>query len=173
MRRMLWAGLLALPVMLATAEPVQAQGCSSCPGGGGGGGPVYGWFGSPTRGPFGCNGFCLGLFGTWLQDGPLVNYGPYEGYYPFEPYGPWTSDLRYTGPTTRRLAEPPPSGGIFDGGVFDGRAAGRLRGALQQRPALGQYALATFRNVIRRVQPCSSGDCGASSGCSSPGGCGG
>jgi hypothetical protein len=159
MRRMLWAGLLALPVMLATGGSAQAQGCSSC--GPGGGGRMDGWFGSPFRGPFGCNGFCLKFFGTWLQDGPLVNYGPYQGYYPFEPYGPWTSDLRYTGPTSRVQSNPACGLG----------GCGRLGGGLFRREC-GEYSLATFRNVFRRTHPCSSGNCDtATTGCAS-GGCG-
>lgn len=137
MRRMLWAGLLALPLLLAAAEPAKAQTCASCANRG----LVHplGWYNEPFHGPFGCNGFCFKFFGTWLQDGPLVNYGPYEGYYPFEPYGPWTSDLRYTGPTSRN----PYTGG---GGLF-------------HRQAFGDYALSTFRNVFRRTHPCSGG-CG-------------
>lgn len=151
MRRMLWAGLLALPLWLAAAEPAKAQSCSSC-GPFAGSARPSGWFGSPFRGPFGCNGFCLSMFGTWLQDGPLVNYGPYEGYYPFEPYGPWTSDLRYTGPTSRTQA----SASCGHGGCGGG---GLLHGGLFHKKACGDYALATFRNVFHRVKPCCGG-CG-------------
>jgi hypothetical protein len=157
MRRMLWAGLLALPVVLAWAEPAQAQGCASC-------GPFAtgrpaAWAGSPFRGPFGSNGFCLSLFGTWLQDGPLVNYGPYEGYYPFAPYGPWTSDLRYTGPTTRW-----PAGGCGHCGLLGCRGGcghlGANLGGLFHKRECGDYALATFANVFKRCHPCGSGGCG-------------
>ena len=160
MRRMLWAGLLALPMLLAAADTAQAQGCSTCS-------PLAagrpsGWYGS--QGPFGCGSFCLRFFGTWLQDSPLVNYGPYEGYYPFAPYGPWTSDLRYTGPTSRW----PYSGacglcgtngcGGGCGGLGD-RFGGNRFGGLFNRNACGDYALATFRNVGRRCNPCGKG-CG-------------
>lgn len=163
MRRMLWAGLLALPVLLASADVAKAQGCSSC-GPFVGGGRANGWEGS--QGPFGCGGFCLKLFGTWMQNGPLVNYGPYEGYYPFAPYGPWTSDLRYTGPSQRY----PSSGGHNAYGLigFGGRCGsggcggGGLNlnlGGLLPRRECGDYALATFRNVFARLHPCSKG-CG-------------
>jgi hypothetical protein len=147
---MLWAGLLALPVMLAAAEPAKAQFCASCSPLAGGG-PAYGWFGS--GGPFGSNSFCFRFFGTWLQDGPLVNYGPYEGYYPFQPYGPWTSDLRYTGPTTRW-----PVGGCNHCGLLNCR--GGCRGGLFHQRECGAYALATFRNVFQRCNPCTTGGCG-------------
>jgi hypothetical protein len=150
MRRMLWAGLLALPVMLASAELANAQHCATCALGGGGGRPS-GWYGN--QGPFGCGGFCLKFFGTWLQDGPLVNYGPYQGYYPFEPYGPWTSDLRYTGPTTRW-----PVGGCNHCGLLNCR--GGCGGGLFHKKECGDYALATFRNVFKRCNPCSTGGCG-------------
>lgn len=155
MRRMLWAGLLALPMLMAAADTAKAQGCSSC-------GPLAagrpaGWSG---QGPFGCGGPCLRLFGTWLQDSPLVNYGPYEGYYPFAPYGPWTSDLRYTGPTSRW----PYTGGCgacgklgCGGGCgLGGQLGGHLGGLLHKREC-GDYALATFRNVFHRCNPCGKG----------------
>jgi hypothetical protein len=77
MSRVILAGLLALPLLLATGERASAQ--APCPN-------------------FGCGGFCMNLFGKIHQHGPLFNYGPYQGYYPFEPYGPWTSDLRYNPP---------------------------------------------------------------------------
>lgn len=167
MRRVLWAGLLALPIMLATAEPAKAQYCSSCaPGGGGGGGGLgraNSWYGS--QGPFGCGGFCFKFFGTWLQDGPLVNYGPYEGYYPFQPYGPWTSDLRYTGPTSRNqftggcgaCGRSGCGGGCGVGGL-GGHLGGHLRGLFNKKEC-GDYALATFGNVFHRTHPC-NGRCG-------------
>jgi hypothetical protein len=151
---MLWVGLLALPVVLALAEPAQAQGCASC-------GPFAtgrpsGWYGMPGRGPFGAGGGCLSLFGTWLQDGPLVNYGPYEGYYPFAPYGPWTSDLRYTGPRTHSAG-----GGCNHCGLLNcrgGCGGGHLSGLLHRREC-GDYAMATFANVFKRCNPCGGG-CG-------------
>jgi hypothetical protein len=146
MRRMLWAGLLALPIMLATADAANAQGCSSC-GPLAGVGRPNGWTGTP--GPFGSAGFCMKFFGTWHQNGPLVNYGPYEGYYPFTPYGPWTSDLRYTGPSHR----------FPTGTGYSEPIGNRLLGLVNQRPRFGEYAMNTFRNVFARVQPCSKG-CG-------------
>lgn len=152
MRRMLWVGLLALPVLLAAAEPAQAQGCSSCSSFAG---RPAGWTG--VGGPFGCNGFCLRLFGTWMQDGPLVNYGPYEGYYPFAPYGPWTSDLRYTGPRTHSTG-----GGCNSCGLLNcrGGSCGRQSaGGLFNKRECGDYALATFFNVSKRCNPCGGG-CG-------------
>lgn len=154
MRRMLWAGLLALPVLLACADVAKAQGCSSCGPFVGGGRP-----GGPQ--PFGCNGFCLRLFGATLQDGPLVNYGPYEGYYPFAPYGPWTSDLRYTGPRTRSPADGSCGrcGLLGCKGGCGGHSLGGRLGGLFHRDQCGAYALATFRNVFQRCNPCGKG-CG-------------
>ena len=156
MRRMLWAGLLALPVLLACADVAEAQGCASC-GPFVGGGRPSGW--STGGGPFGGGGFCLRLFGNTLQDGPLVNYGPYEGYYPFEPYGPWTSDLRYTGPTSRR----PEGGGACNSCGLrgcGGRCGGlNLGGLLVHKKETAAYALSTFRNVFHRCNPCGKG-CG-------------
>jgi hypothetical protein len=149
---MLWAGLLALPILLAAAEPAKAQQCASCASGPSLG-RALGWYNDPFHGPFGCNGFCLKLFGTWMQDGPLVNYGPYEGYYPFEPYGPWTSDLRYTGPTSRN----PYTGGC--GWCGKGGCNGGCGGGLFHKKACGDYALATFGNVFHRTHPCNGG-CG-------------
>jgi hypothetical protein len=156
MRRMLWAGLLALPVLLASAGGASAQGCSSC-GPFAGGGRANGWYGS--QGPYGCGGMCLKLFGTWMQNGPLVNYGPYEGYYPFAPYGPWTSDLRYTGPNQRY----PSGGGCNSCGLLNCRGGcGGLAhfGGLLHKKECGDYALATFRNVFHRCHPCGKGNCG-------------
>ena len=158
MRRMLWAGLLALPVLLACADVAKAQGCASC-------GPFVGssrpsgW--SVGGGPFGGGGFCLRLFGSTLQDGPLVNYGPYEGYYPFAPYGPWTSDLRYTGPRSRWPADGACNGcGLrgCGGGCGGLNLGGRLGGLFSQKDR-GEYAIATFRNVFQRCNPCGKG-CG-------------
>ena len=151
MRRMLWAGLLALPMLLAAADTAKAQGCSTCGPFAGTGRPM-GWYG--PQGPFGCNGFCLKLFPTWLQDGPLVNYGPYEGYYPFAPYGPWTADGRYTGPRSRGgdgaacgLCGRHGCGGACGGG---GGLGGHL-GGLFHKQQCGDYAMSTYRNVFSRV----------------------
>jgi hypothetical protein len=148
---MLWAGLLALPVLLACADVAKAQGCASC-------GPVVGPGRPGGPQPFGCNGFCLRLFGATLQDGPLVNYGPYEGYYPFAPYGPWTSDLRYTGPTSRWPADGACNGGRC-GSAWGGQSIGSRLGGLFSQQERGDYALATFRNVFQRCTPCGKG-CG-------------
>jgi len=160
MRRMLWAVLLAAPMVLASAEPARAQGCASgnCGGAGWGRGPSGPGFGVP---PFGCPfGFCFRLFPGLHQHGPLVNYGPYEGYYPFEPYGPWTSDLRYNGPTG------PAGGGL---GVNTGWApwVQGLRGRFARGggAAGGGYALTTLRNVGARLNPFHrEGGCGDSCG---------
>jgi hypothetical protein len=75
MRRLSLAALLAAPLLFtapggATANPIESRG-------------------------FGCGGYCLGMFSTIHQHGPLFNYGPYYGYYPFKPYGPWDAYLRY------------------------------------------------------------------------------
>lgn len=148
MRRMLLAGMLALPCLLAiaTTSSAQAPGCAVPAGYGGSAagaaGSNFGYgYGTGTgtggyRGPF-C-GLLLGvppfapfsvgfrIFPLIHQEGPLVNYGPFSGYYPFEPYGPWTSDLKYTG-----SLEAPPGhfarhGGLLGGGGGTG-ATGRLR----------------------------------------------
>lgn len=149
MRRMLLAGLLTLPAMLATESAGRAQGpgcntpggcgagviapnfgygygAAGAPSNGGGHGGIFGGLGlgCPPAGPFSVG---FRIFSRIHQEGPLVNYGPYEGYYPFEPYGPWTSDLRYTG-----SLQAPPHGhgfggrhGFGAGGA--GLATGRLR----------------------------------------------
>lgn len=162
MRRMLWAGLLALPMMLAMATPVQAQGCAtgSC-GFGGGFGPAWGW-GNGGGSPFGCGGFCMKLFGTWHQDGPLFNYGPYEGYYPFEPYGPWNSQLQYTGPKGR-LGNP--SCGWNRPGTL-GRLGGLFHRSGCSSCGGGGHVLGFFHSVVGRIHPFSR----LSSGCGSCGG---
>ena len=174
MRRMLLAGMLALPFLLATAATgsAQAPGCAT-PGGGAPGANFGYGYGAATgtggyRGPF-C-GLFLGvppfspfsagfrIFPLIHQEGPLVNYGPFSGYYPFEPYGPWTSDLQYTG----SLQAPPGHfarhGGIGGFGGGGGAAAtGRLRlnelsgGAPDIGHSWGSYSLATLRNVGHRV----------------------
>jgi hypothetical protein len=91
MTRMVAAGLLAQPVLLAAGAPADAQNPGCSPGG----------YSAPAQGScsvFGCGGFCFKLFPHLHQYGPLVNYGPYYWYYPFEPYGPWNAQLQYTGP---------------------------------------------------------------------------
>ena len=118
--------------------------------------PMFGW-GTGGGSPFSCGGACMRLFGTWHQDGPLVNYGPYSGYYPFEPYGPWTADLRYTGPRTRMNS----GGGCSTCGGLLHRGGGCS--------TCGHYAFSTFRNVFSRLHP--FGRC-QSAGCSQPSGCG-
>ena len=141
MRRMLFAGMLALPFLLtASAASAQAPGCNT-PGGCGNAaaGANFGYgFGAGTgtgsyRGPF--HGLGLGVppHGAFSigfrilplihQHGPLVNYGPFEGYYPFEPYGPWTSDLKYTG----SLQAPPGHFALHQAGFGGGAPTGRLR----------------------------------------------
>lgn len=161
MRRMLWVALLAAPVALASAAPVQAQGC---PGGGCGSAAAY-FGGRPgfQVPPFGCPfGFCFKLFPGMHQHGPLVNYGPYEGYYPFAPYGPWTSDLRYTGPTgpagSVGTGWAPALQGLFHRGYF-------RRGGDGCSTCGGQYALSTLRNVAARLNPFHRFGCGT--GCKS------
>jgi len=143
---MLWAGLLALPMLLAAADTAKAQYCSSCAPGTGGG-RVNGWYG--PQGPFGCNGFCLRFFGTWMQEGPLVNYGPYEGYYPFAPYGPWTADGRYTGPRSR--GGDGAACGLCGKHGCGGACGGGHLGGLFHKNGCGDYAMSTFRNVFFRV----------------------
>ena len=153
MRRILWAGLLALPMTLATTETASAQGCAT------GGCPTAGVWGAPRSNPFGCGLFCFRMYAGLHQEGPLVNYGPYSGYYPFEPYGPWTSDLRYN----------PPQMACNHCGGGHGFGLG-----------WGHYAVSTLKNVFHRVNPlanrCGGGlslghcgsigsSCGGSSGC--------
>lgn len=174
MRRMLWVALVAGPVALASAAPVQAQGCAT----GGCGGPAY-FGGRPgfQVPPFGCPfGFCFKLFPGMHQHGPLVNYGPYEGYYPFEPYGPWTSDLRYTGPlrpatgwgsggNSVATGWAPALQGLFDRGYL---RRGVNAGGCGAGDECGRaYALSTFRNVAARLNPRHRFGCGTAckSGC--------
>lgn len=160
MRRVIPAGLLALPAVLFVGPTAQAQyvvpppGCSALP---------------VVRNPHigcshaGCGGFCFRLFPGLHQEGPLFNYGPYYGYYPFEPYGPWTADLRYTGPT-----------GADCGGRGCG-ACGRCRGLFGlggwNRGCgdggcghWGGYAKSTFHNVKHRLHPFSHHKCKACGG---------
>ncbi len=167
MRRMLWAGLLAFPLLLAMASPAQAQGCASGSCGFGGGGPAWGW-GTGGGSPFGCGVFCMKIFGAFHQDGPLFNYGPYEGYYPFAPYGPWNSQLQYTGPTSLR-------GNAAYGWNRPG-CGGRLGGLFHRSGCSscgsGGHVLGFFNNVVGRIHPFSRSGfgCHASSGCGSCGG---
>jgi hypothetical protein len=164
MRRMLWVALLAAPVALASAEPAQAQGCASCGTGGiGGGGAPFARAGFQVP-PFGCPfGFCFRLFPGMHQHGPLVNYGPYSGYYPFEPYGPWTSNLRYTGPTGPQTANDtgwaPRLAGLFHHGYL-------RRGAddCASCGSHGRYALTTLQNVKSRLHPSHRFGCGTGCG---------
>lgn len=175
MRRMLWAGLLALPLVVLSNAPVAAQGCAS------GGCPPYGGlfpslpaWGGPLRGsPVHCGDFCMRLWGAAHQHGPLFNYGPYSGYYPFEPYGPWTSDLRYN-----------PATGCGRCGLLGcgGRCGDGLGGLFHRDRCGGNYALTTFRNVFSRLHPCGKGGCDSSqtaatsacgSGCGAAGAVGG
>ncbi len=163
MNRMMLAGLIALLGLVGGAQ-AQVPGCSTCPTAGAfANARPQGWYG--PQGPFGCNGFCLKFFGSTFQDGPLVNYGPYEGYYPFAPYGPWTSDLRYTGPTTRL-----PHGGSFNPACNSGRCGGGLN--LGGRLGGGCNTCGGGLNLGGRLAGC--GTCGGgfqhSSGCG--GGCG-
>jgi len=167
MKRMLWAGLLALPLVLASTSAASAQGCGSggCP-------PGFGFGGGAARSnPFGCGAFCFKIFGALHQEGPLFNYGPYSGYYPFEPYGPWTSDLRYNGPTNGACSHC----GLFGRGCGARGCAtfGGFGGLFHRDRACntcGGYAFSTFRNVFSRLHPFQR--C-ASAGCSSAVGCGG
>ena len=79
MRRITLAALLAAPLLLAAPGRAAANDH-----------PCFG-------GPFGCGGFCVGMFSKIHQHGPLYNYGPYCGYAPFAPYGPWNQYLQWTG----------------------------------------------------------------------------
>ena len=169
MRRMLWVALLAGPVALASAEPARAQGCATGGCGIGGGGAPLGrpGFGVP---PFGCPfGFCMKLFPGIHQHGPLVNYGPYSGYYPFEPYGPWTSDLRYNGPTgpanSAGTGWAPALSGLFNRGYVR-RGAGDCGSCGRHKSACGcgHYALTTLRNVGARLNPFHRFGCGTGCG---------
>jgi hypothetical protein len=77
MRRISFAALLAVPLLLLAGSGKASANPNSCSHG------------------FGCGGFCFQLFQGLHQHGPLFNYGPYYGYYPFKPYGPWDEYLRY------------------------------------------------------------------------------
>jgi hypothetical protein len=106
------------------------------------------------------------LFPGIHQHGPLVNYGPYQGYYPFEPYGPWTSDLRYTGPTGPMNSGvgtgwAPRLQGLFNNGYMRRGVGG---GDSCGSPAHGRYALTTFRNVAARLNPFHRFGCGTGCG---------
>ncbi len=178
MRRMLLAGMLALPFALATAAPAAAQGpgCGRPGGcgnsiapnfgagyGSGSGGHHHGVFcslagGCPPAGPFSVG---FRIFSRIHQDGPLVNYGPYEGYYPFQPYGPWTSDLRYTGPLTAAGGGGTAATGLLRLSEFSGGAGGRGFGGVRHSPCgtcssghtWGSYSLATLSNIGHRINP--------------------
>jgi hypothetical protein len=158
---MLWAGLLALPLVVVSSTPVSAQGCATggCP-------PFAGlmpshpaWGGPFSGSPIHCGAFCMRLWGAAHQHGPLFNYGPYSGYYPFEPYGPWTSDLRYN---------PAVSCKRCGFGNCGGRCGGGLGGLFNRdRCDSGcgrSYALATFKNVFARLK-CGSRNCDSSQTC--------
>lgn len=171
MRRMLGAGLLALPLVLSAGTAAKAQGCATgnCPSGMSAG--LFGW-GGPHRGsPWNCGAICMKFFGAIHQEGPLFNYGPYTGYYPFEPYGPWTADLRYNGPRDGACG----ACGRFGCGGRCGGLGDRL-GGLFHRDGCGRggcgYATSTFHNVCARLhlkKGCKGGGCGevvaASSSC--------
>jgi hypothetical protein len=164
---MLWAGLLALPMVLAGTSNVSAQGCATgnCP-------PGFGYRPLASVGtPLQCGGFCFKFFAGLHQEGPLFNYGPYTGYYPFEPYGPWTSDLRYNGPTggcnrcgfLGRGCGPHGCGGL--GGLFHRDRGGNSCGGLSM-----------FRSVFSRLHPfqrCASAGCGSAVGYGQTASCGG
>jgi hypothetical protein len=172
MRRMLWAALLALPICLLSTSDATAQ-CASgnCPPGFGG----SGGFGSSFRSnPFSCGALCFRMFGGLHQEGPLFNYGPYSGYYPFEPYGPWTSDLRYNGPSNNCA-----QCGLFGrGGCGLHGFGGRFTGLFNRGDSCGGrrgYAISTFRNIFTRLHPfqrCGSAGCASASSCAEAAGCG-
>ena len=178
MRRMLLAGMLTLPFLLATAATSSAQAPGCAPNGIGAVGSNFGYgYGSGGyKGPF--HGLFLGvppaghfsagfrIFPLIHQEGPLVNYGPFSGYYPFEPYGPWTSDLKYTG----SLQAPPGHFARHGGG--GAAATGHIRlselsggggfghhGGIHHSPCgscssghtWGSYSMATLKNVGHRV----------------------
>ena len=156
MRRILLAGMLALPLVLAMVSSAQAQG-PGCGMPGGNCGPGYGSASS--------SGYSVRyrLFSCLHQDGPLVNYGPYSGYYPFEPYGPWTADLRYTGPLTSslgggtaatgRLRLNEISGGGFGGFGGFGGVRHSPGGTCSSGHTWGSYSLATLKNIGHRINP--------------------
>jgi len=160
MRRIFFAMLLASPAVLLDATDAQAQapGCAAGEFAGAGyagsyGGSTGGYGGGTTGGyyrqsmyggspqPFGFFGFAMRMYPLIHFHGPLVNYGPYEGYYPFQPYGPWTSDLKYAGAP---LTQPTATG--WGWGL----------GSHLHSHGWGHYALATFHNVGKRIQPCKS-----------------
>jgi len=158
---MFWAGLLALPLVLASTSDVSAQGCGTgnCP-------PGFGWAGPVRSNPYGCGALCFRLFGALHQDGPLFNYGPYTGYYPFEPYGPWTADLRYNGPQNGACGHC----GLFGRGCGP-HGCGHLGGLFHRGHGsdnCGGYASSTWRNVFSRLHPfqrCASAGCSSAVGC--------
>lgn len=177
MRRILGAGLLALPLMLVLGQSANAQGVGCNTPGGCGASAGYGGgygagFGAANCGyGFGASLVRFRLFPCIHQEGPLVNYGPYSGYYPFEPYGPWTSDLRYTGPTgkigsaaTGRLRIGDLSGGGRSG--FGGVRHSPC-GTCSSGHNWGSYAVATLGNIGHRINPWANRGCGTCSSCHS------
>jgi hypothetical protein len=162
MNRVLAAGLLALPLVVATSTPAVAQQ------------PIVAGtyfptaFGGGSHLGSGSGGFCFRFLNGIHHHGPLFNYGPYSGYYPFEPYGPWTSDLRYTGPRG------PLSGDCADGSCGNckgcrtrllgnglghnlgwGKSACGDCGSCGNCKAWGAYAKSTMTNVFHRSHPLS------------------
>lgn len=169
MKRLLLAGLLALPGLMLTGTAVRAQ----CHGGacgtlGPGAAPVNAFWGCKHVG--GCGAFCFTFLGSIHQHGPLFNYGPYQGYYPFQPYGDWTPDLKYVGPTWHAI----PKHKLFDGlGGHCGRCGGlldKLHGGCGKCGHGGEdggcgwetYSKHTFKNVFHRLHPCAH-KCGSKS----------
>jgi hypothetical protein len=148
MRRVITAGLLALPAVFFVSPSAQAQ-CTT-----GACAPIAAGITNPFASckHLGCGGFCFRLFPGLHQEGPLFNYGPYYGYYPFQPYGPWTADLKYVGPTG------PDCGGrgcgscgscrngLLSWGKHDSCDDGNCGG-------WGGYAKATLHNVGKRIHP--------------------
>jgi hypothetical protein len=160
MTKLLLAGLVSLPVLLASSRPAAAQVPTILPPGCGGAalasypapGPVCGYM-------HGCSGFCMSYFWKIHFHGPLFNYGPYQGYYPFEPYGPWTADLQYN---------PPPANCCHGNGC----------GACSRWSGWQWYAKQCWTNLCQRINPlghkCNKGgwsDCSGcgGSGCAAPG----
>jgi hypothetical protein len=130
MKKLFFAGLLALPALFACSRPALAQAPCVIPASGFAGAGIGAY---PTPGcpcPYAsCGGICMNFFGRIHFHGPLYNYGPYAGYYPFEPYGPWTSSLQYN---------PPPAPCKNCGtGIHD--------------RAWKQYALLCFENIKNRI----------------------
>jgi hypothetical protein len=161
MKRIFGAGLLALPLFLASGPEARAQGC---PSGNCGFGGRFSAFGSGIYGNhhLGCGGFCFRFLGAIHSQGPLFNYGPYAGYYPFAPYGPWDASLNWVGPY-------PPSAefgwksdgsrhgwkGDGDGLFGHGGKHGRRGDGCDGCGGWGDYSKTTLRNVKHRIFPLS------------------